>query len=1169
MDKKRLNEFLNKIKSINATQANFMNGFVSQANDRAGKEIKFEWEDKTLFDCVDFKFNEVEIYLRDGDKREDDTHRLIQPVNNLIKKFNSRLIDYYEFIIKFKQIESNLIEAGKSERYSIRYENFELQYADFKSVAIKGVGGMGKSHFLWECQNEIQSKNLYASLFIYGKYFNDVASIPWDDILEYAKEKEFLLAIDGINEIVDADKRSYVYSQIKTLLDCKYIRIIISYRTYSLHSLIDGQIEESFIDSLLGNTINFAGVDFDSSIMEIVTNFKVDISYFYTILYSNNPMQIRMLIESEILNNSRLYEEELSSKSVVSITFIYERFIKSACRHLWKEREQVYWEAIKDLCKVLYQSNRNYFLKEDICSAEIDSDKFIADLKNGGYIDTYDYEKYYFSWEQLSNYLIARSFNDELKGKTDDEIIALYSKKSSEFPRISQFLISVLVDKYHKKFDKFISFITKVNPNINEETLLNIVIKNVSDRQKLQNCLSVNNTLKVFSMFGGIPKRVFNCETYFFKNFFDRNTVIIKDELFYGLNKVEVFRKLKNNLHNLNGKYFNKENANEFLQYAILCLLIPDNDIVEYAEKTIYDLIELYDDDFSSVIFYALDRSKSPLIKRSIYNVVCHLPTGKKQGYSQVFDKIERNFNFINAKVIDNYCHHLKLKPFKYVHLRKKNLFLSYNRVIPKIKSEFDEYKSLGGIMATIRMHKLFYALNMEYYHKLKLNFELIDLPKREIINFNRQANSIVSKFNKCNCSIEIYDNMFDDIIIGLQKKTPLCFSLINQEDLFYGFVAHLYAQFSFYGITDEDLKWYKDNSYRQHKLYPDNVTLIIAVCVEEYIGSLMCNYFLSNSKVSYWDNQIYLGYSPMKYEEEQIKLCTPLNTYNEVIDKLDLLAIKRLNDSYTGMKNAKWADSKRASFRSIKSILKPYCVDGVEWIMLGCYITNHTYYKNRGRNGNFSQETIIINCATNYNKNKKRLLDKYMTIKLENYNDSVFDYADISSDFCKLIAPIKTDRSLFAENNLSFPPSSIISRLGLTFDSKRAAWVNDLNEVVILCNNNLYRWYKEDIGRTIYIKKEYFEEIKDVLQLYYYIFTEKLSYETGHYSNESDMHIIIKNDRIRKVCKNNASKETDIRKTYRKCLNCSIYMVNNEHQLSIQKSIQNFKDYFGQYLDD
>lgn len=185
------------------------------------------------------------------------------------------------------------------------------------------------------------------------------------------------------------------------------------------------------------------------------------------------------------------------------------------------------------------------------------------------------------------------------------------------------------------------------------------------------------------------------------------------------------------------------------------------------------------------------------------------------------------------------------------------------------------------------------------------------------------------------------------------------------------------------------------------------------------------------------------------------------------------------------------------------------------------------------------------------------------MTIEIQDYDDSVLDYADVYSDFCKLIKPIKTDRSLFEENNLSFPPSSIISRLGLKFDSKRAAWVNNLNEAVILCNNNLYRWYNENIGRTIYIKKEYFEGIKDILQLYYYIFTEKLSCETGYYSNESDMHIIIKDGRIRKVCKNNGQKGMGEPKTYKKCVKCSIYKANEEHEIAIEKAWHHFDEYF------
>ena len=92
---------------------------------------------------------------------------------------------------------------------------------------------------------------------------------------------------------------------------------------------------------------------------------------------------------------------------------------------------------------------------------------------------------------------------------------------------------------------------------------------------------------------------------------------------------------------------------------------------------------------------------------------------------------------------------------------------------------------------------------------------------------------------------------------------------------------------------------------------------------------------------------------------------------------------------------------------------------------------------------------------------------------------------------------------------------------------------------------------------------KEYFEGIKDILQLYYYIFTEKLSCETGYYSNESDMHIIIKDGRIRKVCKNNGQKGMGEPKTYKKCVKCSIYKANEEHEIAIEKAWHHFDEYF------
>lgn len=1154
MDSKKLDAFFLKLDTINKNQNALMTNFVSQANNRAGTILKFEWEDKSLFDYVDFKFDEVKISWRNYDKEEDNTQRLVKPINDLIRQFNNRHIDYYEFIAKYKTKETNLIEANKSQKYSIYYDDFERLYADFKTATITGVGGMGKSHFLWECQNKIQKNDLYKSLFLYGKYFSDVEAIPWKEIQEYSNYKEFLLVIDGINEIVDSEKRKYIYNHIKGLSKCKHIRIIISYRSYSLPNIVDGRSEEEFIDDLLINKINFAGVDFDSSISEIVSNFKVDISYFYHILYSNNPMHIRMLIESDILNNQRLYDE-LKERSVVSITFIYERFIKSACKRLWKENEQTYWVAVKNLCKVLYDSNRVYFFKTDICSNNIDVEKFINDLKNGGYIDCYDNDKYYFSWEQLSNYLIARSFNADIQGKSDDEICFLFKKKSLEFPRITQFLLSVLVEKYHKNFDGFISFVSRVRPNFSKETLLNITIKNIQNRKDLQKFIPCNDIVQHFCVYGGIPNRAYNCESFLFEYLCSLKLKIIKPGIYF--NRAEILRKLKFNLYNLNGEHFLIDNANEFCQFAILCLLIPDKEIVDLSEKTIYDLIELCKIDFSQLVFHALEKCNSPLLQRSIYNVICHLSVNKRHDYTNILDAIQNSRDFFNAKVLTNYCKLLNFAPFEYAYLEKINLFEKYAKSISKIKSTFDEFESLNGLISVIRTDKLFYSLEMERYNNLKLNFRLLNNPpKQVIVDFNKAVQQLVDQYNKCNCNVEIWDDMFKRLLNAMSihiNKT-----LLNQEDLFFCFIAHLNETLQYYGINDEDIEWYRSDRFRQHKVFPDNITMILTICVEEYMGSLMCNYFQEDCRVAYWGDKIHLGFLPISYNEEQINLCSPIQSYNATIEKLDIAVINRLNEC-DYIKDAKWADDMQLSLKTATNILKPYIVDDSAWILLGCYITNRTYYANLKHNREYSEECIILHCATNYDINKKRALDRAMTIEIKEYEGSVFDFAKDKSDFCKIIKPIKEYSDTFKETNLVFPPATIVAYLGLSFDSKRSAWIDSEDNVVIICNNNFYRRHHNDIGGTIYIKKDYFEKVESCLSLHYYCYTEKMSHEVAHYSNKSDTHLLIKNNRVIKACKNTGSRETFIRKLHNKCTQCLIYKLFQEHQKAINDYLHRF----------
>ena len=1133
-------KFFNEINKINKNQLKNMTGFVLNGKSSSQRQnLQFEWEDKSLFDYVNLKFDELKLYTKSYEKPDDQTHELIAPINNIIKKFNDRKIDYFTFLKLYTNLEVNLQQALKSEKYSIRYENFQNHFLEASFSSLKGVGGLGKSHFLWECQKLIQSEKLYKSLFIYGKFFKDIESIPWNKIIEYSKEKEFLLVIDGINEIPDINKRIYIYDKIKELKKCKYSRVFISYRTYSLTNKIDKIEEEHYIDELMGNTIYFQGVDFDSSITQIVKNYKIDFSYYYHVLNTNNPMRINMLIEGNIFNDKELIEK-FKTLPIISITTIYERYILSACRKLWKADKNKYWNEIKSICKNMYKFNRSYFVKEDFSSKKLDFYKFVHDLENGGYVVNYD-GMYYFSWEQLSNYLIARTFHDDIKGKSIDETVSAFERKSQEFPNIKQFLLSVVVEKYHANYKNLIQFFDKTTPTITEETLSNIVINDISIRKELQNHIKVTNNFNLFAKLGGLPDRLFNCESYYFDLITKRNIKIIKPKIFS--DKSEIIRKLKCILHNINGEFFVIENAIEFFKFASICLLIPDETILELSEKIMLDIIENNEIDFFDDLSIMVARKNSALFKRAIYNVICHLSKEKLVKYKSLLNKIRNNKSFINAKILTNYSKLITKKPFNYVDFSKINLFEKYKNKLDNIKDGFNEFKSFGGLIAHIRLHKLYYSLNMDNYNSLKLNFRLPNIDKRQMLKFNALTNNLIKIYNKCNCPIEIWDSYFDKEMDYIKNKIFDHYSIVNQEGLFWGFVYHLQKTLKYYGISNEEITWYKEHSYSRFSIYPDNVSCIVSICVEEYVGSLMCNYFNDECKISYWeDNKIYLGFEPISYDEEQVALCSPLSSYNEIVRVLDNLVINRINDSYKIKRNKRWADNKSLSFKNCREILKPYKLNDQSWILLSAYISPHYYYKVKNQKRDYSEECIIVHCATNYNKNKKQPLNRYKTIEIGNYKNSIYDYNKTNSDFCKNIDTLKNNNDIFGETNLVLPPSFLIKKLHLHYNHKDCSWVDESNSIVIICNNDIYHRYEDYIGHSIYINKKYLDENKNKLQLYYYIFTEKISYDTGVYSNKSDMHIIIKNGKVLKYNMNSGSRSKENIKFFTKCHKCILY---------------------------
>ena len=1175
MTRENYEKMKNSLEKWNSYYFSNMTNFIKSGKERCGIDLHLEWDDKNLIDYIDFKLPEITYSYKNNHYNSDPNDRTLEyvnKINTLVKKFNERDIDFFAFTSQSAKLLEQLKESKENSKLFYVYDHdYESLYIYAKSLSIYGFGGMGKSHFLWECQKQIQNKKKYQSLFVYGKFYKN-NSILWDEIIEYSKNNEFLLVVDGINEINSLDIRKHIYDKISQIKECKYARVIVSYRTHSLLGNIKSKSEAEYLDDLMYNTLNFAGVNFESSLNRLIEVYKVDASYFYNILYSNNAMQIRMLIECDILNDKQLYDE-FKRSPIKSLTFIYERFIERSCTRIWKqETGTIYWKEIKNLAEIMYYNNQSFFKKDEISNTIKDKDRFVTDLKNGGFIYEYG-DKYYLSWEQLSNSIIARTFYKDIKGKNRDDIVLKLKGKIKNFRQIAQALILVLVEKYEKHFEDFVYVLRNVVDDefeLSTETLLSIIINDRNLRENFQNMWDIELEYAL-SNFAGIPNRIFNAESYVYNKVLNSNIQYIKPS--YSLNTFDIQRKLKNNLYNLNGKHLIKSNLEEFLKYAIVCLFIQNTDIIELAEKTIYDIIEFNDFDAFDVLNECLNRINSKWVKRSLLDVIINLSQEKRTKYSSIVQNVFNDTGFYNAKVLVGACKNLRMPPFYYVQLLKEDLFKSYKPVMALEQKKFNEFDSFGGIIWEIRNYKKYYSLNMEYYNDLKLNFDLVDQPKEQIIKYNEIANKLVEKFNMCDCKIDIHTRSFESLletIPHMESKT------IDKKELFWGFICHLKSTFEYYKVTDDELEEYQ----RGRRNYPYNnrysnsrIHEIVEICVEEYVGSLMCNYFQNDREVVYWGNKIYLGYIPIEYSPDRdFNIHTPIRVFNENTQYLDESVIERIESLSPYERNEKWANDLSNALNNVVEIIKPYKdKDGIEWVLLSCHINNRTYSNNKIRN-NYdlpydSEDCIILSGTCQYKSKKHLILDRYKTIEFNNYKGPLNDYCLDIDDFCYSIDVIKENSDLWGSQNIVLPPSKVLSYFKLKFDIRAASFCNEKGEPIILCNCFDSEFYKENIVHSVYIRKDYFDNVKNKLDLFYYCYVERYSADIGHYSDQSDTHLLVKNGKIKQKIRNGIMQEYKFKPAY-KCKKCRVYKEYIKDMKLSKKEMLDLEILFKDYSD-
>lgn len=281
-------------------------------------------------------------------------------------------------------------------------------------------------------------------------------------------------------------------------------------------------------------------------------------------------------------------------------------------------------------------------------------------------------------------------------------------------------------------------------------------------------------------------------------------------------------------------------------------------------------------------------------------------------------------------------------------------------------------------------------------------------------------------------------------------------------------------------------------------------------------------------------DNIGYEVYDPIENGED-IYIATPVPTYHDFIEKLGDMVVNRVEIPVA--KDLIWVRDADITRKNLLSLIKPIKIKDVEWIMIAGRISIHedTKWETRWK------DTYDIWCCTS---EKETIMDdgeaRYLTIELDEYSGNLDNYekCTLKPWLCKDVKSINYLSNIFDETALVLPPAELISYFQLCPVYADMSWVDKKGKKVILCNNNRNSYYKDPIGGTVFIRKEYFDEYLKEHVLKYFAFTEKFIPETG-YADETSLHFEILEGKIIKEISNNDDKGERAIDTNPVCANC------------------------------
>lgn len=963
---------------------------------------------------------------------------------------------------------------------------------------ISGEGGIGKSYFIKCFEEQLEQRNI-EHLCIYGKFEKNTNNIDVEEIIK-ASHTGFVFIVDAINEMSEEGQHNLlgVLTELK-----KYprIRIVLSYRTNSMDNLILKKYQE-----ISEYEYKFPGVSFESALCEILKLSVPDVYMYEDILYSNNALLLSMLCD--VLSSKKIVDE--TENGIASITFILEQYIKKTIGKVFKDHLTCQgvdvWNDTKRVAQWMYRNGEKRIDENSLLSVIKTGENFLPSMIQMGFMDCYENDnkkQYYFIIDSLTDFLIARSLFEDIRRKKYEEQISIIKSKVESLYNLEEALIIAIFDNMSPDYEKIKDLLigTELIEKLNFNTLVKVHFKRENLATFLRMFKPIDHSTLLQTM-GGYTDKPFNCSNYLFDYYCASRERLC--DLSNTLSGFHFQNGIKNRLKNV--LYFTTLNDredrrdDEAFYFGLLCCAAPNKDVRCLAMKLLYEVVSK-NEGYVDRLIIEYERIFDFYIQEAIIYVLSQI----KKDNGKILDfynKIIEKQDGLTAKSIRRISTYFG-NPYSYIMWNRKNLF-KYNK--DAVVSDY-----LNDILFSVDlMNKNF--LPFRYWGK-----NHIDMYTRFLINDKneiKKINDYLCEKYSCVCGGNCSGLMAFERRIMPEIKTMAEIETMDINSFLESFEPVFRYVFEYFNIPADR----KSMNMREEDFHNSVYMKCVDIATGLYYGSLMCNYY-TDKFATYNNNQNSIGYEvydPLEYGEEII-VTAPIPTYQDFIERLGDYVINSLEMPVP--RDVHWVRNVELTRRNVLHLLEKIELKHQEWVILACRVSMHEEdkYDTRWR------DTYDLWCCTSENETINDDGNaRYLTIELEEYLGELKAYPDntLRPWLCKSVKNINGQSEVFDETSLVLPPSEIISFFSLKLNVSDLSWETQDKEKVIICNNNKNSYYRDPIGGTVFIRKDYFDKFLEGHTVKYFAFTERLIPETG-YADETSLHFEIIDGKIVKEIKN------------------------------------------------